>query len=349
MKLTARIPKKIIFSKKETVEDKKLLYKNWSMLGNEFEDKIAKISGPVHYGIYWAIDSQKQIDRIESSTENIWHVHDNVPCNLRLFGIGSDINNDSYKNKDTIYVVTPSGYLVKMSNEVLVNAILFGKVRDDRTLPGEFVFAIINNVLLPIQVGSGIHKAAIAKENKRKKVKIKPVDLFVGQAYSTFGGNTAIFLGFVNTEVMKSKTKRYTNITTILEVKYKKKKLSTLWFKFDIKDWLSNKNFTPEEIKEQIFERLNRNRDALYLFSCKDTYSFIEPINNFIVTLPEDIVFQVRRAAEKNLVASNYEKFTPHGISYYEAYSRLCNMSLFGTEFNRSKLYDVYNRYENIS
>ena len=43
MKLTARIPKKIIFSKKETVEDKKLLYKNWSMLGNEFEGYVTRL------------------------------------------------------------------------------------------------------------------------------------------------------------------------------------------------------------------------------------------------------------------------------------------------------------------
>jgi len=360
MKFTARIPKKILFTRQIKIDLKtfKSTRNNLSFVTNK-KNKIPKLFDFYYNGPYWAIDSKAEEQSFLKNKlcggDPNGYLHENSPCELEL--VSAEIG--PYTKTKNFYVSTTNGYLVKMPKDIFINSLLTGGFKkNNRTLPGKYIFSLVNSGLVPIQVGSDLHKTVIAHIAKKKVPILSVKEFYVGQAYTTNSGKTGIFLGYVNTETINIKFNKeyeWDNRNALLKpadvnIKFNKKKLNTLWYEFNLFDY-TNKKRSLEEINKK-FNKIFQS-SAMYNFSCQKSHSYTKPVPGYNISMPTDIVFTIKRNA------SNYcGRFTKDiqedgGITRFHinnlsAYANLCNMSLFGTGFYRSEIYDVLNKYKLI-
>lgn len=367
MTYTARIPGHIIFRGNRTYK-KTSTTACWDRLpsthseqsdARRFKEKVYKCN-------YWAASTQKEVD-VCKDDKNM-HVHANKPMKLTLVGW----------NFDSLQAALPSGYLIELPLDILYNALRSdGLEKDNKTLKGEFIFAMANRKLVPIKIGSGIHKGILHHIELKNKPKIKVKELVVGNAYSTPAGNAAIFLGYVNTETMVVDFKKdgnqrmYSRVifdtkqpVSKFQVRFLKKKLATLWYETRLTAW-HGKKYTTEEIEKVLRGDLSSGR-GIYRFRCKKSHRYVTKVPKFYIDLPTDIVQQVRNnfttkardAVEESRLrrGSGANAFAPRSklngkmdvIRHYDAiiaqhYAAECNMTLYGMDIIRS---DVFKQFE---
>ncbi len=238
---------------------------------------------------------------------------DNKPMELQLIGY-RDVSkptspqslqpyvklNYSDNNHDGIEEAFP------IEIDVLLEALQQDRLKEDGTLPGEYVFATANRKVKLVRVGSKLHEAIVSLMEKRNKKSIKVKELDVGDVYATDSGKAAVFLGFVNTESIQVniknsyKTRRYysdRNFEEGFEVKFKEGKLASLWFETNLFDYMLNRNVTSTELAHMIDKRLKESR-ASHSFSVKKKHSYKVRLDNMNrVDVPDDIIFRVRNLA----------------------------------------------------
>jgi len=322
---------------------------------------------------YWATDSKKEIEKDKKSKHCF--VYENKPTKLAL--VGWDTEN--------MQACLPSGHVIKLPLDIFFNAIRNkGFESDNKTLKGKFIFVMANRKLIPIQVGSGIHKGILDHIKRKMKPKINVEDLVVGNLYSTPGGDTALFLGYVNTETMVvdlppgvprwtypgGNNKQTVSVDTPIqnfEVRFLKKKLATLWFETNLCNWQGTP-YKPEDLLSKIDVSLE-NKFNLFAFRCKKSHSYVTKISNFYVELPTAIVLQVRNAHNqvaraaieeyrlhrgcnvafgKSLLASKgpIDKLRHFDAIRIEDLAAECNMTLYGMGIIRSDVFSQFDPWE---
>lgn len=372
MGFTARIPSHVIFN----VRDQKQLTPRpsrtaWERLAAA--DKHQKDTVPFQESIlkwnYWAPSTAKEIERHEN--HKFSYVHENKPVKLTLVGY----------NFDSMEAALPSGHVVDLPLDVLLMAIKTSGIgKDKKTLPGKYILVMANRKLVPVQVGSGVHKAVLDHIKLRKTKKFDVKELVVGNVYKTAAGNTALFLGYVNTETIvvdtpKGVSKWYPRMGTNFDpsdeirdfgVRFLKKNLASLWYETRLQSWQGEKH-TPEVVLDSLYERLKKK--SIGPFKCKKSHRYVQKIEDFYVDVPTDIVMQIRamfnNRAKKQIDEARLRRgnkadyYTPvvamtappDKLRHYDAcqaeeLSAECNMTLFGLGVIRSEVYKQFEPWE---
>ena len=368
MAYSATIPKHIIFN--GSFKGKKTPTRaDWDRLPttDPHQGDARRFSEKLFNWVYWGTSSKKEVE--QRAKEKLKYVHLNKPTKLAVVGWSAEY----------MQACLPTGHVVELTPDILFNAIRSkGFEKDKRTLKGEFIFVQANRKLIPIQVGSGIYKSILRRAGKKAQASIKVKDLVVGNVYKTAVGNSALFLGYVNTETIvvdlpigvKSHLswnhQQLTKKTPVqdFKVRFLKKKLASLWFEFHIVTWNGNKQ-TSETLMKQVNDYIH-SPHASYAFQCKKSHSYITREPKFQVDLPTDIVNSVRRSCENQTrkkinhyrlrrgCGANYNipiaklKGEPDHLRHLDAImvthqSALCNMTLYGLDVIRS---DVFKQFE---
>lgn len=368
MSYSARIPEYLIFN--GSMRPKKVSTNaSWDRLPTTHpEQKDARrFKEKAYEWNYWVPSTAKEVEKYREQKNT--YIHKNEPTKLKLVGW-------AYED---MQVVLPSGHLVDLPLDILYNTVRSGGFeKDNKTFKGKFVFAMANRKLIPVKVGSGIHKGILDHIKLKERPKIKVKDLVVGNVYSTPAGNSALFLGYVNTETMvvdipKGTNRwgrhRYNKFDTNkpvekFNVRFLKKKLASLWFETNLATW-DGRKYKPEEILNSVQSAI-KSRSVAYRFRCKKSHRYVTKVPNLYVDLPTNIVQQVRNAYEQTAREviddsrtrrgsgiSIYNRNIPKNakrdkLRHYDAlrvrdYAAECNMTLYGMDFIRS---DVFKQFE---
>lgn len=90
-------------------------------------------------------------------------------------------------------VVTPEGYLFDLREDVFLEAITHGNLKNGKLLKMEFCFARVVTQMKLIRVGSAYHKACLASSVRRDLKVIK--DPVPGRVYKTKDGKSVLWFG----------------------------------------------------------------------------------------------------------------------------------------------------------
>jgi hypothetical protein len=252
----------------------------------------------------------------------------------------------------------PTAGIVKIDNEVFVDALIGAGLQSDGTLPGEYIFATIAGKHRIVRVGSELYKLLLKTIAEKKPNILLPIrTLEVGKVYVTKSGEMNLFLGFISTVYMKTilpkKVNLYYSTTYPLpkdaepfSVKFTKVKLATLWLTLSeayIKKIVATKQKT--EIQKIIESLLEANIKTLipWNFSIKKKHQHTSLFPDIHVEIPDNIIYIIKKIyvnkvqhmseAQINQRTNNIgiqDVVRHYDAIFLERYSNMCNMSPFG-------------------
>lgn len=222
---------------------------------------------------------------------------DNKPItNIRLLSLEERGNGGrAYK------ALIDEKYYVDLREDVMMDSILKVGVDPNGVLRGEYVWAKMGSQMKIVRVGSELHRLVVEFDSKKD---IKPVgkgDLEIGGVYQDRKKNRAVFVGYINTVLLKAteKTPDY----------YAKKDQKA---KFDFKATKVKKSMLFYELAsyEKQAESLQKMKvDRSYYYKIKKSHTYIEKVDQ--VTIPDGIVEHLRNNANKE--AKDYVlEYTEH-------------------------------------
>lgn len=318
-------------------------------------------------------------EKVVKYNKNVEYIKvENNPIRLRLVGYKSVGRAYDYKKHDLI-VATSDGFCFPIGHDVFVNSVLTDGLSADGELPGEYIFARFTKVVKPIRVGSGVHKAVLELKTRKQKQKINVRNMNVGEVYATGAGNTALFLGFVNTESMIVDTppgidryffrREHSAADPVADfgVRFKKKKLLSLWMEAgNINEGI---DLNAEVVKSVLEEALNQ--PLHYRFSAKKNHRYNNLVSDKRIDVPDDVIIRIRRmvagkaikSIESNrLFRANTEMYNisrqakqnqnpPDKLRHFDAvtasdYAQTANMVPYGMEPIRSELCKMFEPWE---
>lgn len=303
---SASIPKTVFFKKAKAGYLFNRIRNDWSLLPEKSQYQNSnQIKGQLPKFDVYSSDDKKVLTY---SLKNGFINEENQPIRLKLVGYAMPGRIYDTKKYELI-VATPNGVHFSISHDVFLNAILESGLEPGGMLPGKYIFAKFGKLIRPIQVESNLHKAVLDYINDGEKTKIKIKQLQVGEVYATAAGNLGLFLGFVNTELMKvvllPGTERYfsprenksEDPLVDFKVKYKEKTLLSLWM--DLGNKNEGYNISPDALAQQVSKAL---ADKLfYRFSVKDQHRYNDKVSIKKVQLPDDIIKRVRDITAKKI------------------------------------------------
>lgn len=377
MSFSARIPKYVVFRKNKKDKVSTTSNTNWFSLPKHSEHQldVQKISSSVIDWNYWGTGTAAVLYLEEEHT----YVHFNEPCKLRLTGYYQ--HGSPWNGRQSIQVSLPTGHVVYMSHDVFMRSIMTsGFKKSTQELPGLYVMAYVNRKLIPVQIKSGLHKAVLEHAKKKAKKSLTVRELTVGHIYTSAAGNSALFLGYVNTETMIIDTPQETSLrarpidfdSTIpladFGVRFLPKTLATLWYKTKMESWQGRK-YTSEDISEKMENCIHSER--LWYFRCKKSHKYIDVVPDYYIDTPDNIVMQIRALNERKLekIITNHRLCRSNKLTYnsacppastrrpadilrhYDAYyaqfyAAECNMTLYGMGIIRSNQFKQFETWE---
>ena len=221
-----------------------------------------------------------------------------------------------YSGKTEYFVVLPGNLLVRCKPAALMDAMQECGINKGGEIPGEFIFARCDGEMLVVRVGSALHKACIAADERRKLDKKEKFALTAGRIYRTVSGNYAVFLGFINTvnvnliltPAQKSLAKaaeHYSYNAGRLDVPlpsgwqnialtYTPWNMATMWLETSFYD----KNASPQKVQKDLQKQVNYLNDATQWDYAKilKTHSYVEEIHGLECELPVDLFEKARRS-----------------------------------------------------
>lgn len=106
------------------------------------------------------------------------------------------------------YKVVANNYFVDLREDVLMDAMLVSGIAPGGILQGEFIWAKMGSQMKLVRIGSEVHRLIVEYDSKKDIKPVGKLALEVGGIYQTRKKEKAIFLGYVNTIIFKSKDKR---------------------------------------------------------------------------------------------------------------------------------------------
>lgn len=227
-----------------------------------------------------------------------------------------------YSGKTEYFIVLPGDLLVSCKPAALMDAMSECGVNKGGEIPGEFIFARCDGEMLVVRVGSALHKACIAADERRRLDKKEKFALTAGRVYRTVSGSYAIFLGFVNTVNVGLKlTKEQKDIVRVFEayryneigkplpknweditLSYTPWDMATMW----METWYYNKNNTNKKMQDEMQKQVNelKQNGGWYGVKILKTHGYIEEVRGIQTDLPIDLFEKARRVGLKGIEES---------------------------------------------
>lgn len=96
-------------------------------------------------------------------------------------------------------------YYVDLREDVLRDAIVYGKGTQGKEIIGPFIWCSVAGGLKLVRVGSALHQAVLASMAKRAEENVGTSDLVVGGVYADSRGQKHLYLGQVNADAVRVK------------------------------------------------------------------------------------------------------------------------------------------------
>ena len=192
-------------------------------------------------------------------------------------------------NGGRAYKALIDNFYVDLREDVLMDTLIQAGVEPGGLLKGEYVWAKMGSQMKLVRVGSELHRLIVEFDSKKD---IKPVgkgDLEIGGVYQDRKKNKAIFVGYVNTVVFKSKSDKPS-------YQHYDEKVTFDFIHNPIKKaMLFYETFSLETLETSLQEMKSIGRDHYY--KIKKSHTYIEKVGN--VKIPDDIVEFLRNKAAK--------------------------------------------------
>lgn len=190
-------------------------------------------------------------------------------------------------------------YYVDLREDVLMDTLLKAGVGVDGELKGEYIWAKLGAHMKLVRVGSELHRL-ILDYQKRKTIKvIGKRALEVGGVYQDLKKNKSIFLGYVQTSIMKSNNPRvYQGFGKTQKAK----------FEFNFTPIKKAMLFLPvyDHIGDAATNLKNtRTKEKNSYFAIKKSHNFIEKIDE--IKIPKDMIEWIRNDKMKYIKDSVLE------------------------------------------
>jgi len=219
--------------------------------------------------------------------------------------------------------------------------------------------------MLVVRVGSALHRACVAADERRKKDKKEKFALTAGRVYRTVSGGYAVFLGFINTVNVNLKlTKEQKSIAGVLHhhssynelhsplpdnwqdigLTYTPWNMATMW----METYWYDKNQTAKKMQEEMQKQVDQLRDSGHWYSVKilRAHGYIEEIRGVDCELPVDLFEKARRVGLRGIqevIDRRKESKAPYSIAGRPINSFEINCRVFGYDTQKTKEYNTAN------
>src|SRR5579885_3656062 len=192
-------------------------------------------------------------------------------------------------NGGRAYKALIDNFYVDLREDVLMDTLLQAGVEPGGLLKGEYVWAKMGSQMKLVRVGSELHRLIVEFDSKKDMKPVGKGDLEVGGVYQDRKKNKAIFVGYVNTVVFKSKSDKpsYQRRGEKVTFDFTHKPIKKAMLFYEVYDF--------EKLEKNIKEMKKSERD--YSYKIKKSHTYIEKVGS--VKIPDDIVEFLRNKAVK--------------------------------------------------
>jgi hypothetical protein len=199
-------------------------------------------------------------------------------------------------------VLTTDGFYFDLTHDVFLDVILSSGIKPEGEIPGEFQWAIVENEMKLVRVGSDLHTTLLETGTRNILTNIPKNKIEIGSIYETRQGERGIFLGYITTESWRLSWPPGTSLFKAVYLGTSDKPILTtrklsrhmLWF--DVSNFiLKNKK---EDLTPSLFEQALSNPELSHHFKLKGSVAVVRKVGD--VEIPTDIVELVRQKALKS-------------------------------------------------
>lgn len=234
-------------------------------------------------------------------------------------------------------------YCVDVGVDTLTDCVINTNINPGANIDGEFLW-IKKQGLYLIRAGSTVHNLVLEYENKKTLKKIPKRKLEPGAIYQTLLKKRAIFIGYIDSILMKSKRNAYNRYGACLTK-------SDFNFNHDYNLTTANKlmlfiEIDNRESVNKVANNLQTNLSNIHNLIIKNTCSFIEKIghinlpNNIIELLRQDQLFKIK---EEIIYYTNNNTTKPVYRPYHLDYLIESKSVYLNMVKHKDKMIEVFN------